>query len=358
MTLILSNDDVGKLITMPDCIAVLEEAYVELADGRGVSRTRSDCITPTTGREDALYSLKSMDGVIPKLGVGAVRINSDIITWPKKGNNVRREKVRAAPGERYVGLVLLFSTENGEPLAIFPDGVMQRMRVGAANGLGAKYLARRNGKTVGILGSGWQAGAQLMAVCAVRPIETIRCFSPNAQNREAFAQEMSTVLGVPVTPVTSPEEAIGGADIVMCASNTLDPIFFERWIEPGVHLSSIKRPEIETAAVKRADRVVIHTNDARPIHMLTKDLVVPEKADGRGWEVAEEIDFNKLPTLPDLIVGRVEGRKSDREVTCFINNLGLGYQFAAAGSLLYRKAKEHGAGHDLPTDWFTEDVHP
>jgi alanine dehydrogenase len=357
MTLILSNDDVGKLITMPDCIDVLEEAYVELADGRGVSRTRSDSITPT-GREDALYSLKSMDGVIPKLGVGAVRINSDIVTWPKKGNNIRREKVPAAPGDRYVGLVLLFSTENGEPLAIFPDGVMQRLRVGAANGLGVKHLARKNAKTVGILGSGWQAGAQLMAVCAVRPIETIRCFSPNVQNREAFASEMSAVLGVTVTPVDSPEEAIGGADVVMCASNTLDPIFFERWIEPGMHLSSIKRPEIETAAVKRADRVIIHTNDARPIHVLTKDLVVPEKADGRGWEVAEEIDFDKLPTLPDLIVGRVAGRQSDRDVTCFINNLGLGYQFAAAGSLLYRKAKENGAGHDLPTDWFTEDVHP
>jgi alanine dehydrogenase len=357
MTLILSNDDVGKLITMPDCIDVLEEAYVELADGRGVSRTRSDSITPTS-REDALYSLKSMDGVIPKLGVGAVRINSDIVTWPKKGNNIRREKVPAAPGDRYVGLVLLFSTENGEPLAIFPDGVMQRMRVGAANGLGVKHLARKNAKTVGILGSGWQAGAQLMAVCAVRPIETIRCFSPNVQNRETFAGEMSAVLGVTVTPVDSPEEALGGADVVMCASNTLDPIFFERWIEPGMHLSSIKRPEIETAAVKRADRVVIHTNDARPIHVLTKDLVVPEKADGRGWEVAEEIDFNKLPTLPDLIVGRVAGRQSDRDVTCFINNLGLGYQFAAAGSLLYRKAKENGAGHDLPTDWFTEDVHP
>jgi alanine dehydrogenase len=357
MTLILSNDDVGKLITMPECIEVLEEAYVELAEGRGVSRTRSDCITPTA-RADALYSLKSMDGVVPKLGVGAVRINSDIVTWPKKGNNVRREKVPAAPGDRYVGLVLLFSTENGEPLAIFPDGVMQRMRVGAANGLGAKYLARKNAKTVGILGSGWQAGAQLMAVCAVRDIATIRCFSPNAENRAAFSRQMSEALGVEVVPVGAPEEAIRNADIVMCATNTLDPVFFERWIEPGMHVSSIKRPEIETNAVKRAERVVIHTNDARPIHVLTKDLVVPEKADGRGWEVAEDIDFNKLPTLPDLIVGRAQSRKSDREVTCFINNLGLGYQFAAAGSLLYRKAKETGAGHDLPTDWFTEDVHP
>ena len=112
MTLILSNEDVEKLLTMRECIDVMEEAYVELAEGRGVSRTRSDCFTPTS-RADALYSLKSMDGVIPKLGVGAVRINSDIITWPKRGNNMRREKVPAAPNQRYVGLVLLFSVENG-----------------------------------------------------------------------------------------------------------------------------------------------------------------------------------------------------------------------------------------------------
>src|ERR1700716_3954579 len=304
MTLILSNDDVEKLLTMRDCIEVMEEAYVELVEGRGVSRTRSDCFTPT-GRADALYSLKSMDGVVPKLGVGAVRINSDIITWPKRGNNMRREKVPAAPNNRYVGLVLLFSVENGEPLAILPDGVMQRMRVGAANGLGIKYLARENARSVGILGSGWQAGAQLMAACAVRHIDTIRCFSPNAQNCAAFAGQMSALLGVEVAPVTEPEAAIKDADIVMCASNSIDHIFFERWIEPGMHLSSIKRPEIEVKAVKRADRVVIHANDGKPIHTVTKDLVIPETEEGKGWVLAEEIDFKKLPTLPQLITGRV-----------------------------------------------------
>jgi alanine dehydrogenase len=357
MTLILSNDDVEKLLTMRDCIEVMEEAYVELAEGRGVSRTRSDCFTPTS-RADALYSLKSMDGVVPKLGVGAVRINSDIITWPRRGNNLRREKVPAAPNNRYVGLVLLFSVENGEPLAILPDGVMQRMRVGAANGLGIKYLARRDAKRVGILGSGWQAGAQLMAACAVREVETIRCFSPNAQNREAFAAAMGAALDVEVVPVGQPEEAIAGADIAMCATNSIDHIFFARWLEPGMHVSSIKRPEIEVAAITRADRVVIHWNEPSPIHVAAEGVVIEEKVAGRGWQLAGEIDFKVLPTLPELVVGRAAGRKTDAEVTCFINNIGLGYQFAAAGSLVYRKAKERGLGHELPTDWFTEDVHP
>ncbi len=357
MTLVLSNEDVEKLLTMPECIDVLEEAYVELAEGRGVSRTRSDCITGTS-RPDAVYGLKSMDGVIPKLGIGAIRINSDIVTFPKRGNNVRREKVPAAPNGRYCGLVLLFSTENGEPLAILPDGVMQRMRVGATNGLGVKYLARQDVRSVGILGSGWQAGTQLMAVCAVRAIETIRCFSPNRANREAFSEQMSAILGIDVVPVDQTEDAVADVDVVMCATNTLDNVFFERWIRPGMHLSSIKRPEIEMKALKRADRVVLHSHDASPIHVTTRDIAFAEKDKERGWSSVAELDFQKLPTLPELIVGRVEGRKSDDEVTCFMNNIGLGYQFAAAGAVVYRKAKASGLGHELPTDWFTEDVHP
>lgn len=357
MTLILSNDDVAKLLTMPECIEVLEEAYVELAEGRGVNRIRSDCITATSNPE-AVYGLKSMDGVIPKLGIGAIRINSDIVAFPKKGNVLVREKIPAAPNGRYTGLVLLFSSENGEPLAILPDGVMQRMRVGAANGLGVKYLARDAARTIGLLGPGWQAGAQLMAACTVRQIESIRCFSPTKANREAFAAQMSALLGIEVEPVAQPEEAVGGADIVMCASNSLDPIFFASWIEPGMHLSSIKPPEIEASALKRVDRLVLHAREDSPLHVTTRDLALAKKSKEHGWSAAKVIDFQTVPILPDLIVGTVRGRQSDREITCFMNNIGMGYQFAAAGSVVYRKARAAGIGHELPTEWFTEDVHP
>lgn len=362
MTLILSNADVEQLLSMDDCLAVLEEAYVELAHERGVSRTRSDSITPTNsqhGAQDgALYSLKSMDGVIPKLGVGAVRINSDIVTWPKVGNNIRRVKVPAAPNKRYTGLVLLFSSDTGEPLAIMPDGIMQHIRVGAANGLGVKYLARENASTIGILGSGFQAETQLSAACAVRDIKSIKCFSPTKENRETFSAKMSKTLGVPVTPVAQPEDAIGDVDIIMCSSNTVDPIFFEKWLRPGIHLSSIKRPEVEPAAILKCDRVFVHTHDGKPTHVLTKDLQLPEDQENKGWKIAGNIDFGSLPTLPQLIAGMHQGRQSDDEVTCFLNNLGLGYQFAAAGSIVYKRAVERGIGHNLPTDWFTEDVHP
>jgi alanine dehydrogenase len=144
----------------------------------------------------------------------------------------------------------------------------------------------------------------------------------------------------------------------MCATNSEDAVFFQSWITPGIHLSSIKKPEVDPPAIKRADRVIIHARDNRPIVELSTDLPgAVIAAEGKRWPEAGDIDF-KFPTLPDLIAGKLKGREREEDVTCFLNYLGLGYQFAAAGSVVYRKARERGMGHELPTDWFTEDVHP
>jgi len=357
MTLLLSNEEISEILTMADCIDVLEDSYIELEAGRGVTRQRSDSLS-LSPINDTIYGLKSMDGIAPKFGVSAVRINSDIISWPEVNGKRRRVKVPAAPNNRWVGLVLLFSTETGEPLAIFPDGVVQRARVGATNGLGVKYLARKDSRTVALLGSGWQAGGQLMAINAVRSIEKVRCFSPNRDNREKFCREWSDKLDIDVVPVESPESAVKNADIVMCGSSSLDHIFFGKWFEPGMHISSIKLAEIELPAIQRSDVIVIHNRGAMPIYSTTKDIVDLKRVRGKGLNTSKILDFNTLPTLPELIAGRVKGRTLPEQRTCFLNNIGLGYQFAVVGSLVYKKAKEKGIGKDFPTDWFTEDVHP
>lgn len=356
MTLLLSNADVEQLLTIPEFIPVLEEAYFELGEGRGVSRTTSECFTPTA-REDALYVLKSMDGVIPKFGVSAIRLSSDIVSWPRDGHGMRNVKIAAAPGNRFVGLVLLFCTTTGEPLAILPDGVIQRIRVGAAGALGVKYLAREDAATIGIIGTGSQAVGQLIGACAMRNIAAVRCWSPSRANREAFAKTMSATLGIPVASVERPEDAVEKADIVMCATNSFENVLLDRWVEPGMMLSSIKLPEIEPAAIRRA-RAVVHSRDGSSLFFAAKGVVSPKMEKDKADAPGIGLDFKTLPSLPELIAGQAEGRRADDEVTCFLNNIGLGYQFAAAGALAYRKAKERGLGRDLPTDWFTEDVQP
>jgi ornithine cyclodeaminase/alanine dehydrogenase-like protein (mu-crystallin family) len=355
--LLLSNQEVDQALGMSECMAALEDAYRELAGGRGVNRRRTDTLAPIT-RPDALYSLKSMDGIASGPGVSAVRINSDIITWPREGGTLRREKVPAAPGGRWVGLVLLFSTENGEPLAIFPDGYLQRLRVGATNGLGIKYLARADAAAAGLLGSGWQAGGQVKALLASRDVKRIHCYSPNPERRRSFARAMSAETGVEILPVETPDEAVRGMDVVLCATNALEHVFFERWLEPGMHVSAIKKPEVELAALRRADRIVIHSHEGAPQHFMPPGVEMPERAKGKGWSLLEEFDFGALPTLPDLITGKTPARESAGQITCFLNNIGLGYQFAAAGAVVYRNALARGLGRELPTEWFTQDVHP
>ncbi len=357
MTLILSNDDVARLLTVADCMAALEPAYVELARGKGINRTRSDSIIAHRSQPDAVYGLKSMDGIVPSLGVGAVRINSDVIAWPTIGNSQRRTKIPAAGG-RWVGLVLLFSTETGEPLAIMPDGVMQRIRVAAANGIAMKYMARPDASDVAIIGTGWQAGTQLIAACATRKVERIRCWSPSADNRAAFSAAMSSELGIEVCATADAESAIRGAHVVLCATSSIDPVFMGRWIEPGMHLSSIKKAEIENAGLKRCDRVVLHAHEDKPLHFVEDGADAAEAEVQKGWAEKDGIDFAALPVIADLISGATKGREKPDEVTAFLNNIGMGYQFAVAGAVVYRRAREEGVGHEMPTEMFTQDVHP
>src|SRR5258705_5028572 len=125
------------------------------------------------------HYLKSMSGASPHFGTAALRFSSDIVAWRDSGGGMRREKLPMLPGNRWLGIVMLFSSENGELLAIMNDGVLQRMRVGGANGVATKYLARQDAEFVGLIGSGWQAGSQVMAGFETPRLTKIKIFCSN-----------------------------------------------------------------------------------------------------------------------------------------------------------------------------------
>ena len=359
MTLLLTNEEVDRLLDMRECLDVLEDAYRELGQGIGVTRTVSQVFTPTRHSEDALYSFKSMDGVAPFLDVAAIRLTSEILTWPKDDRgHAKKIRIGAAPNGRFVGLVLLFSTTTGEPLAIFPDGVIQRMRVGATTGLAAKYLARADASQVAMLGCGWQAAAQVRAIVAVRKVAKVRCFSPNGARREAFAREMQEATGVDVVACASPQLAVKDADVVLCATNSWSPVFFADWIERGVHLSSVQHAELHPDVFKAADVLITHYSGRPAVIDSSRGIDHGERTESLRRAVRAAIGEGTLPNLHDLVLGRAGGRSSPAQVSAFLNYVGLGYQFAVVGAVLYRNARARGIGRDLPTDWFTEDVNP
>ena len=358
MTLIVSNEQVAQLLSIKDVIHSLEGGYREASAGKAILGSRADLNT-ITSHPDSVYQLKSMSSVVPSLGVGAVRINSDILSYPTIEGKVRRQKVPLAPGNRWTGLVLLFSTETGEPLMIFPDGVMQRLRVAGTSALGAKYMARSDAKTVALIGSGWQAGAQAIAIAAIRNIRNFRVYSMNPQNCKVFCETMSPEIEIDMEPFENVSDAVANSDIVLCATNSNENVLLNDHVEPGMHISSIRDNEIALEAIRNANVTAMHDTKSMDFENYdsTHGLVTKDQEKEAGNDPRMNY-LRSVPTLPDLITKKACGRVSNDQVTCFLNYRGLALQFAVCGALLYKQAKERNIGNALPTEWFTEDVVP
>jgi ornithine cyclodeaminase/alanine dehydrogenase-like protein (mu-crystallin family) len=203
---------------------------------------------------------------------------------------------------------------------------------------------------MGLLGSGEQAKTQVIAHAVVRPLTKIKVYSPTRANRENFAREMSAQTGVEVVPVASAEEAVRGSDIVNAATNTVDPVVQGRWLEEGMHVTSLvggdgflPRKELDDEAVKKAGLIVV---GYKPQIFIDKQAEFYERIE-RGLIKAED-----LHELGDLLNGKCRGRRDDEEITLFKNNTGMGIQFAATARKMYEKAKERGIGTELPLDLF------
>jgi alanine dehydrogenase len=355
---VLSNEDIDQLLTIPECIGVLEEMYGDYADGKALLVPRVDNISPAV-EEGAYYGFKQMGGAWPRRQVQALRINSDIITHPVIGGKVRRVKEPRANG-RWVGLVFMFSSETGALIGIFPDGAMQRMRVGSANGIALKHLARKNSKTLALIGTGWQAGGQLMAALAVHPFQQVRVFSPRSESRVAFVGEWKARYpNVDIVNIDNAEEAVHGVDVIMSATSSMQRTLQPTWLKPGMHISCIKSLEVDQELLDCTDRVFVHISaQPKAYENVLAGTENVNPGNEKGWWKQPGSKFKEYADLSQLVAGKVPGRSSPDDITCFVNNVGIGLQFAAAGALVLEKAAGLNVGHELPDEWFSEDVHP
>jgi alanine dehydrogenase len=360
MTLILTNAEIESIFTLEDCFESLEPALIDLGSGKAVNMPRQDLLVPGA-LENSYHGLKTSCASLPSAAVTTMRLTSDVLTWPVIGGRQRRVKVPLASGNKYVGLVLMFSTATGEPLAIFPDGYMQAIRVGVTNALSAKYLARKDSRVMAVYGSGWQAGPALLAMCKVLQIEEVRVYSPTKNNRERFVAQMNAKTDATLRAVASPEAAAKGADVVALTTNALDPFFPASWISDGMHITTVRPSEMTLDALVRCDLIAVSTREAAKLFTLPgEETKVPEF--GRGDYGRAELentaaDWRDKPELSEIMARKVAGRQHDRDVTCMLNHLGLGLQFSAAAARIYELARASGLGKELPTDWFCQDEH-
>jgi alanine dehydrogenase len=333
--------------------------------GGAIQRPRLDMYVPC-GREDGYYRWSTVEGTSD--GILAVRMKSDVVTWPVGQDGQWRESKYCIEPGTYAGFILLLSTRNGEPLAFINDGVLQHMRVGGGAGIGAKHLARADAETVGILGSGGMARTYLEGFRAVRPIRHVKVYSPTTTNRIRFAGEMSDALGIPVEPVDTAREAVRGVDILATCTDSMSPTFEAEWLEPGMHVTMLGPREISREVLARCDVKIRQGSGG--LKLPESERVLAERGHSPMAFVAGTAqEMRRLPAkttqggfggdYPDyceLVAGKVPGRTSDAQIT-FYHNLGnQGLQFSAVGGLVYRKAKAAGVGREFPTEWFLQDI--
>lgn len=366
--LFIDNTIVDRVLTMDECIEAQDIAFRGLPTGASVHRPRIDVYVPTD-RTDGYYRWGTMEGASKDLGVFAIRMKSDILYWPKDENGYWKEEKYNTEEGLYCGLVFLFSTRNGEPLAMINDGIIQHMRVGGGAGLGAKYLSREDSHTVGMIGSGGMARTYLQAFCSVRDIRKVKVFSPTKKNREAYAAEMTEKLEVDVEAVDKPEYAVDGADIVSACTNAMEPALKGEWLQPGQHVTDV-RGELDDNVFTRAT-VAFRQGVS---HSRPRNEDVEHMGDGynNGDYIAGNAEELKrlperhisggignkggLPTFNDLAAGNYPGRESRNDITLYLNSGNQGLQFAAVGAAVYNRTREMGLGRELPSEWFLQDI--
>lgn len=312
----LTEKEVERLLTMPLALEMVERALQDRALGRAVDVPRARAHIPAG-------TLHMMEAAAPEL---------KFIGF--KGYYA------TGKGTRY--FVQMFGTESGKLEAIIEGSYIGLMRTGAASGVATKYLARKDAAVVGMIGAGKQAMGQLEAVCKVRAIREARVYSRNAERAQKFCAAMSSRLGITVKPVGSAMDAVKGADVVNVITKAATPVLLGEWLEPGQHINaagsnSLIRRELDEAAVRRCATVTV---DARGTARNECGDLLPLVEKGF-------LDWNTLPELGEVIVGRVPARTTNEEITLF-ESQGMAVQDIYVGAALLTLAREQGVGVDLP----------
>lgn len=310
--LFVKDTRVETIIPMAQAIEAVEESLAETSRGAAV-------VLP---RRRIHHANRMLFGVLPGSFKGAM------------GAYLQTDQDRVIHHET----VILYSVDTGEPLILFQDCAINELRTGAAGGVGAKYLAPPDAARVAVIGSEKHAFTQLQAVCAVRPIEAVRVFSPTPAHRLRFADRVRAGLKVEAAATDSAEAALEGTDIVITATNAQSPVFEGRSLRPGMHVTSIAngdktrvREEIDHDTIRQAARLCV----------TSKATVQANESDLFRAARDGVLDWDGVCELGDVILGNVPGRAGPDEITLF-KLQGLGIMDLAVGLRAYEALKDPG----------------
>ncbi len=314
MALLLNHEDVCAAVSMADAIEAMEEAFREQGEGAITQPHRLNL----------------------RAGKGWLRIGPAVM---ERSGWMGFKAMNLAPGHGVRYQVHLYRVTDGELLAIIDALHLTTLRTGATSAVATRRLARPEPTTVGVLGSGVEARAQLEAMHALGLVRSARVYSLMPAHRERFAAEFSRDLSVEVAPVSHPRGAVEGCGIVVAAVKSTQTVLLGEWLEPGTHVNSVgtARPEqreIDSRTFQRSAVVVVDTKEGvfgeAGDALAAKDVISPE----RVYELA------------DLVVGRAPFRTRADQITLF-KSVGMSLEDVALAARIYERARERGLGAEI-----------
>ena len=320
--LVLTRNQVRSLVSMPDAIALMKQAFAELSARRTVSPLRT--VIPLPDREaDALF----MPAFVPSMDALGL----------KSVNVFRNNPARGLPAIH--ALVMLVDTETGQPAAIMDGSYLTALRTGAVSGAAADLLAREDSRTLAVIGAGAQGVTQIAAICAVRPIERVIAVDISdaalERLRDGIREDWPDLLDR-VETSTDASGAVRQADIVCTATTSRRPVFADADLKPGTHVSGVGAytPEMQEVPAETVVRATVIVDAVDAALEEGGDLIIPLN---QGLVTRDHFSRE----LGMLVNGDATGRTSPDEIT-FFKSVGNAVQDVVVAKRAVERARETG----------------
>lgn len=326
--LILTADEVRKSLPMNEAIQAMKQAYASLSDRRAVAPLRTRLPIPNS---DALSLFMPAYVHAADNQALAVKAVSLFPTNPARG----LAYIQAA--------VLVFDPQTGRAAALLEGSSLTAIRTGAAGGAAVDLLSRADSRVAAIFGAGAQGRTQLEAACTARKIETVYIFDPDMHKAGTFAEEMKGKGPIPrdIRVASIPKEAVEHADIICTATTSTKPVFDDKDLRAGTHISAVgsytpEMQEVPAETVRRA-KVVVDSYSASLEE--AGDLLQPIRA---GLFDESHIHAE----LGEIVLGRKPGRTTQHEITYF-KSVGVAVQDAMAAQVALENARKMNIGKEV-----------
>jgi ornithine cyclodeaminase len=319
--LVLNQSEIEQVLPMQACIEVMTQAMMALAKGQVHLPLRMVVRLPEAAGVMALMPAY-LAGESAALGVKVINVFN--------GNPAEGK-------DSHQGAVLLFDAETGEPLAVMNASAITAIRTAAVSGVATRLLAREEAGDLAIIGSGVQARSHLAAMAYVRSIRRVRIASRNFEHARRFAAEMQPHYSFSIEPVATIETAVRGADLIVTATSSAEPVVQRDWITPGAHLNVVG------ASVPTAREIDTATMRAASLFVDRRESTLNESGDyliaAREGAIGPE---HIRAEIGEVLTGAKPGRTQPDEITLF-KSLGLAVEDVTAAAF-YQQARRNSAG--------------